>query len=98
MIGGVITGFIDGFLFGGGVGLFNGVLSPVLMLPSIAVSVRRLHDIDKSGWWVLLSLIPIVGIIVLIVWYVRAGQTGNNRFGDDPLAAVASDAAFAGQA
>ena len=60
-------------------------LSLVLFLPSLAVSVRRLHDIDRSGWWLLISLIPLVGMIVLIVWACKPGTLGANRFGDDPL-------------
>ena len=57
------------------------------LLPGIAVAVRRLHDIDKSGWWLLIGLIPLIGWIILIVWYATKGTTGSNRFGADPLAA-----------
>lgn len=56
-----------------------------LLLPSIAVGVRRLHDLDKSGWWLLIALVPLVGIIVLIIFFVQKGTTGPNRFGPDPL-------------
>jgi len=59
--------------------------SVVTLLPSLAVGVRRLHDTDRSGWWLLLFLVPLVGMIVLIVWFVRRGTPGANRFGDDPL-------------
>ncbi len=52
-----------------------------LLLPGLAVSVRRLHDIDRSGWWVLIAFIPIIGLIVLIYWYVQPGTDGENRFG-----------------
>ena len=61
------------------------VVSLALLLPCLAVSVRRLHDRDKSGWWYLLGLIPVIGPIVLLVWYVQAGTPGDNRFGPDPL-------------
>ncbi len=54
-------------------------------IPSLAVSIRRLHDIDKSGWWLLLVLIPFVGSIVLLVFYCLEGTRGPNRFGTDPL-------------
>jgi len=57
-----------------------------LLLPSLAVAIRRLHDIDRTGWWVLLWFVPIVGIIVLLVFFVQRGTTGTNRFGADPLA------------
>jgi uncharacterized membrane protein YhaH (DUF805 family) len=57
-----------------------------LFLPGLAVTVRRLHDTDRRGWWILLGLIPIIGIIVLIVFYCTAGTPGPNRFGPDPKA------------
>lgn len=56
------------------------------LIPGIAVSVRRLHDIDRTGWWYLIILVPIVGIIVLLVFDVTAGTPGDNRFGPDPKA------------
>jgi uncharacterized membrane protein YhaH (DUF805 family) len=52
-----------------------------LILPGLAVSVRRLHDTDRSGWWLLISFIPLIGAIVLIVWYCTKGSVGQNRFG-----------------
>lgn len=63
-----------------------------VLLPTLAVGIRRLHDIDRSGWWLLIWLIPIVGWIILIVWACRKGSDGDNRFGPDPLAAPASGA------
>jgi uncharacterized membrane protein YhaH (DUF805 family) len=54
------------------------------LLPSLAVSARRLHDIDRSGWWALL-LLTLVGYIVLLVWGFMRGTVGANRFGPDPL-------------
>jgi uncharacterized membrane protein YhaH (DUF805 family) len=69
-----------------GYGLFGGLFSLAMLLPALAVSVRRLHDTDRTGWWVLLGLIPIIGIIVLIVFYVQNGTQGSNRFGEDPKA------------
>ena len=59
--------------------------SVATLLPSLAVGVRRLHDTDRSGWWLLLLLVPLVGAIVLIVWFANRGTLGANRFGDDPL-------------
>jgi uncharacterized membrane protein YhaH (DUF805 family) len=52
-----------------------------LILPSLAVAVRRLHDTDRSGWWLLISLIPLIGAILLIVWFCTKGSVGQNRFG-----------------
>ena len=57
------------------------------LLPSIAVGVRRLHDVDRSGWWVLIWLVPLIGWIFIIVWGCTRGTAGPNRFGPDPLAA-----------
>lgn len=60
------------------------IASILLFLPTIAVGVRRLHDIDKSGWWLLLWFVPVIGGIILIVWACREGESGPNRFGSDP--------------
>ncbi len=51
------------------------------IVPTIAVAARRLHDTDRSGWWQLLGFIPIIGWIVLLVWFAQPGTPGNNRFG-----------------
>jgi uncharacterized membrane protein YhaH (DUF805 family) len=64
----------------------NSLVSLALFLPSLAVSVRRLHDLDRSGWWVLLVFVILIGWIVLIVWNCTRGTLGPNRFGPDPLA------------
>ncbi len=61
--------------------LINMLISLVLILPSIAVGVRRLHDIDRTGWWLLIGLIPLVGFIVLIIFLTKQGTAGQNRFG-----------------
>jgi hypothetical protein len=57
-----------------------------LILPMLAVAARRLHDNDKSAWWIMLSLVPVVGSIALIVLLCLPGTRGSNRFGPDPLA------------
>ena len=56
------------------------------MIPGIAVTVRRLHDTDRSGWFILMGLIPLVGAILLLVYYCTEGTPGPNRFGPDPKA------------
>ena len=56
-----------------------------LFLPQLSVSVRRLHDLDRSGWWWWLGLVPIVGALVLLVWFCSRGTEGNNRYGPNPL-------------
>ena len=54
------------------------------IIPAISVSVRRLHDVDKSGWWYWIGLVPLIGLIILF-FYVQKGTVGANRFGPDPL-------------
>jgi uncharacterized membrane protein YhaH (DUF805 family) len=80
---------IDAALFPGsfstGATPVSSLVSLALILPGLGVAARRLHDIDRSGWWLLIGLIPIVGIIILIVWWCRPGTAGPNRFGQDPL-------------
>lgn len=62
----------------------SGILSLALILPNLGLAVRRLHDIDKSGWWIFLSLIPVVGIIILIVWWCQNSQMQPNQYGPVP--------------
>ncbi len=57
------------------------VYALAVLLPSIAVGVRRMHDIGKSGWWLLVGLIPIVGLFVLLYFYVQPSDEGQNAFG-----------------
>lgn len=64
--------------------LVAAVVSLGLFLPGLAVSVRRLHDIDKSGWWLLVGLIPLIGFILLLIWFCTKGSVGENRFGFPP--------------
>ncbi|TWH99990.1 uncharacterized membrane protein YhaH (DUF805 family) [Luteimonas cucumeris] len=69
-----------------GAGLIGGLYALAVLIPGIAVSVRRLHDRNKSGWWLLIGFVPLIGAIVLLVWFVIAGDQGSNRFGADPKA------------
>jgi uncharacterized membrane protein YhaH (DUF805 family) len=85
ILGEIVTSIID---YAIGINLTTGIFGLVTLLPSLAVAVRRLHDIDRSGWWILLALIPIVGAIVLIIWYCTRGTAGANRFGPDRLTTV----------
>jgi uncharacterized membrane protein YhaH (DUF805 family) len=65
-------------------GVFGPLVSLIFFLPGLAVSVRRLHDLDRSGWWLLLVL-TVIGVILLIIWDFIKGTAGPNRFGPDPL-------------
>ena len=67
-----------------GLGLFSGLLVLALLLPSIGVSIRRLHDSGRTGWWLLISLIPLIGPLVLLVFMVLDSQPGSNRYGPNP--------------
>lgn len=60
------------------------LVSLALFLPGLAVSVRRLHDTGRSGWWLLISFIPFLGFIVLLVWFCMEGDNGPNEYGEDP--------------
>ncbi|WP_375691471.1 DUF805 domain-containing protein [Pseudooceanicola sp. LIPI14-2-Ac024] len=98
ILAGLVVGILDAMLFGAsdaasaaaGYSVQSEPLSALfalaVFLPYLAVAVRRLHDIDKSGWWVLIGLIPLVGWIVLLIFYVRRGTEGDNRFGPEPAA------------
>jgi uncharacterized membrane protein YhaH (DUF805 family) len=57
-----------------------------MLLPHVAVSVRRLHDVNRTGWWYLVGCVPLLGAIVLLVWFCTDGTRGPNRFGADPKA------------
>ena len=66
------------------IGVLSGIYCLAVLLPGIAVSVRRLHDIGKSGWYYLLGFIPIVGPIILLVWFCTEGERFENAWGEDP--------------
>ncbi len=84
-----VGGFLAGFLGSEAIaGLFDLLLFVVeigLLCPSFGVAIRRLHDTNRSGWWLLIALIPLIGIIVLFIFLVSKGTSGDNRFGPDPL-------------
>lgn len=60
------------------------IYSLAIAIPSIAVCVRRLHDVGRKGTWLLISLVPIIGTIVLVVWMCTDGDAGENEYGPDP--------------
>lgn len=77
----VLVGFISGIIGAGT--LLSNLLSLALFIPSIAVAVRRMHDIGKSGWWVLIAIIPIIGWIAFI-YFAAQPSTGPNDHGEGP--------------
>jgi uncharacterized membrane protein YhaH (DUF805 family) len=83
----IVAWLIDMTVFGfntTGVNPMTVLASLATLLPTLAVSARRLHDIDRSGWWALL-IFTVIGYIVLIYWACMRGSVGANRFGPDPL-------------
>ena len=83
----MITTFADTIIFGTpaaewGPLFWIGTL--VMIVPLLSIEVRRLHDTGRSGWWILISLIPCIGVIVLFVWCVLEGNTNVNSYGDVP--------------
>ena len=89
----IVLGAIDGLLGTrgsyAGAGLLSGIYGLAILIPSLAVTVRRLHDIDRSGWWIFINLIPLIGAIVLLVFALSEGTPGNNRYGPSPKGATA---------
>lgn len=92
-----ILSIVDSTVFGGGRAVFGdsgfdvsssgplaGIFAIGSFIPMLAVAIRRLHDTGKTGWWVLLGLIPLVGTIVLIVFYAQKGQPEANAHGEPP--------------
>jgi uncharacterized membrane protein YhaH (DUF805 family) len=78
----IVASVIDAVI---GLPIFYFIASLAILAPSIAVSVRRLHDRDMVGWWILLFLVPFIGAIALLILFVMRGTDGPNRFGPDPL-------------
>ena len=62
----------------------SGLYSLAVLIPTLAVTVRRLHDIDRTGWWIFINLIPLIGTIVLLVFALTPGTPGTNQYGPNP--------------
>jgi uncharacterized membrane protein YhaH (DUF805 family) len=86
VLGKIATNILDAVIFQSeSTQLFSIVFDLIILFPLLAVEVRRLHDVDRSGWWILIGL-TIVGMIYpLLVWKCKKGTVGPNRFGDDSL-------------
>ena len=84
----VVDGITGSFSAKSGIGLLTGIFSLAMLLPGLSVAVRRLHDTGRSGWWIFIGLIPLIGGIVLIVFLVQDSEAGANRFGGNPKTAT----------
>ena len=85
IVASVVLMLVDRLLFGSSAtdyGVLRGLFGLATVLPSITVAARRLHDVDKSGWWLLLALIPLIGGLVVLYFLVQPGTQGPNRFGN----------------
>jgi uncharacterized membrane protein YhaH (DUF805 family) len=82
----IVLSLVDLVIFGSGSSVLSLIFGLAVLIPGIAVSVRRLHDLGKSGWWLLIALVPLIGAVLLIWWFSQAGTSGDNEYGPDPLA------------
>lgn len=78
----IIVSMIDIFI---GAPVLQIIYGLAVLIPGLAVSIRRLHDTNRSGWWLLIILVPFVGAIALLAFMSIKGEKGKNRYGDDPL-------------
>ncbi len=81
-----VLGFLEGLA--GILGSLNAIYGLAITIPTIAVSVRRLHDTDRSGWWLFIGLVPLIGGIVLFIFTVQDSTPGENQFGANPKTAL----------
>ena len=98
----IAVSFIESMFWGGGYATYygsgyfyfnprplTGLLTLALLLPNLGITARRLHDIDRSAWWILIALIPVIGWLVMIYWCAQPGTVGANKFGEAPAEPVA---------
>jgi uncharacterized membrane protein YhaH (DUF805 family) len=88
VLGYIAASIIDSILGLGGTlgpyGILVALFGLAMLVPSLAAGARRLHDMGRSGWWLLISLVPLIGIIVLIVFLVTPSEAGDNQYGPNP--------------
>ena len=82
IIAGVVLGAIDVMI--GTSGMLGVIYGLVVLIPGLAVMVRRLHDTDRTGWWFLIGLVPVIGTIVLFIFMVQDGTPDKNQYGPNP--------------
>jgi uncharacterized membrane protein YhaH (DUF805 family) len=78
----IVLGVIDTVI--GSPGIIGLIFALAILVPAIAVGVRRLHDTDRSGWWLLIAFVPLIGGLVLLVFFVLDGTPGQNKYGANP--------------
>ena len=83
--GNVVLGLVDQIVFGSAQ-VRSAIFGLTTLVPSICAAARRLHDTGRSAWWLLLIIIPLIGFLVLLWWFVQKGTDGSNEYGPDPLA------------
>ena len=83
----IVDNIIGTYSAKAGIGLLGGIYALALLIPGISVTVRRLHDTGRTGWWLLIILIPLIGAIVLLVFMFLDSQPGDNEYGPSPKAA-----------
>jgi uncharacterized membrane protein YhaH (DUF805 family) len=76
--------FVGTYSAAASIGILTGIYTLAVLIPGIAVTVRRLHDTGRSGWWVLIILVPLIGAIVLLIFMVIDSQPGTNAYGSSP--------------
>ncbi|HID68064.1 MAG TPA: DUF805 domain-containing protein [Roseibacterium sp.] len=86
MIANIVAQTVDAAI---GLPILTIIVGLGLIVPGIALAIRRMHDTGRSGWWLLIGLIPLAGIVILF-WFVQRGTVGSNEFGDDPYDAPAA--------
>ena len=85
----IAAAILDALVFGGAA-ILDTISSLALLIPGLAVAIRRLHDVNRSGWWFLI-VFTIIGIFFLLYWYLQRGTQGTNRYGPDPLLSPAGE-------
>ncbi len=83
----IVVSFIDSVIFG--TTILSFIVSLGLILPNLSVAIRRLHDTNRTGWWILIGFVPLIGFIVLLIFYLQQSDPGDNDYGPPMAAPVA---------
>lgn len=85
-LAGIVASILDMAVFGSdSIYPLSSIFTLGTILPNLAVGARRLHDTGRSGWWQLLWFLPIIGFIILLIWFIQQGEAGTNTYGPNPL-------------